>query len=107
MYSNDTTQIRQGFTSYIGAIINSLNLQPRAAKQQIVNILTEEIMNVSQDENGLIDIYAIKPFLFGIVKFLNQRISELEKLEEKYIIKDTIDDYKQVAEFFSDLIKKI
>lgn len=107
MYSNDTTQIRQGFTNYICAILNSLNLQPRAAKQQVVSILVEEIMKVSENEDGLIDLYAIKPFLFGIIKFLKQRIEELEKSEEKALVKDVIEDYKQIIEFFSDFVKKI
>ena len=107
MYSNDTTQIRQGFTNYIGAVVNSLNLQPRAAKQQIVSILVDEIMKVSENENGLIDLYVIKPFISGTIKLLEQRVNELEKSEEKDLVKDVISDYKQITEFFCDLIKKI
>lgn len=107
MYSNDTTQIRQGFTNYIGAIINSLSLPKEAAIQQTVAILVEEIMKLTKNENGLIDTYAIKPYISGIVKVLKQLIDEMEKSEEKNLMKDSIEDYKQVTEFFSDFLRRI
>ena len=108
MYSNDVTQIKQGFTNYIGALIMAMKMSPRANRQQVVHILVEEIFNVSENEEGLIDLYVIKPFISGIIKFLKQRIDELEKSDVKTkAMKNTVSDYQQIIEFFAEFLKSI
>lgn len=104
MYSNDTTQIRQGFTNYIGALVMSMKLPEKGAKQEIVNILVNEIFDISEN-NGLTDLYIIRPFIIGINRFLKERITEIEKVEVKtQSMKDTLSDYNQIVEFFTTML---
>lgn len=105
-YSNDLTQIKQGFVNYIGALLNSTKLQPKAARQQVVSILSEEILDLIK-EKDYVDVYIAKYYIRSIVSFLNIRLNELETLSKEMPknskINNTIEDYKQVIEFFKHM----
>lgn len=106
MYSNDQTQIRNGLINYIGSLLNSSCFDGKAAKQNVVSILIEEAMKLSQNEDGKFDMYALKPLLRGTNVLLEQRINELSKLPKNISVKP-IEDYNFIKDKLNKIISEI
>ena len=49
MYSNDTTQIEQGLTNYIGALLKASPYDNKAARQDINAMLLKQSLNLAKD----------------------------------------------------------
>lgn len=107
MYSNDPTQIRQGFVNYIGALLKSSTHPGKAAPQNVVATLIEEAIKLSQDENKVIDLYIMKPMIKGMIFILNQRIAELQKLPDKKASEPVITEYKNTLNTLEKLLSVI
>lgn len=112
MYSNDINQIRAGFVNFIGASLKSLDgkANDNVIKQEVVAILCEEMLKVCSDKNNVIDLYAAKPLLRGVVHILTQRILEIEKLlnnvdKGQHNILSKIEQYKKLVTDIEDIIK--
>jgi hypothetical protein len=99
-YSNDQTQIRAGLVNYIGALIASSKFENKAAKQAVTSILAEETLKLAQDENGIIDLYTVKPMIRAVIFIFKQRIQELSKLPRN----EKIETQKKV---YQDLINTL
>ena len=106
MYSNDQTQIRQGFVNYIGAIIKTSPFEGRAARQNAASILIEEALKLAQNEDKTMDIYVLKPLIRGMVLVLKQRHAELSQLPSREA-KEKAKDYLRISEELEILIKSI
>lgn len=107
-YSNDTTQIRAGLTSYIGALIESSYYGPQAAKQSVVAILLEEALKIAQPkEDEPFDLYVLKPMLRAMMIVYQQRIAELEKLPPTQEINGKVKEYSERVRELSEWLKKI
>lgn len=105
MYSNDQTQIRAGMVNYIGALINSSPFEGRAAKQNVVAVMTEEILKLAKGEDQTVDLYVLKPMIKGMVFIINQRVNELSKLPKTQETLSCIEEYKTVISTFEKLLK--
>lgn len=84
MYSNDKTQIKQGLTNYVGALLKACRTgdkTSRAVKQDVAATLIEEAMLLSADENNVYDPYVLKPLIRATAFLLSQRANELDKLD--------------------------
>lgn len=113
-YSNDLTQIRSGFTNYIGSAIKSLEgNNPNVIKQEVCSILCEEMLKICQNENKIINMYSIKPLLRATIHIFTQRILELDKLLQSnnalnaHEILSKIEQYKLINREIEDVIKNI
>ena len=106
-YSNDQTQIRAGLVNYLGALVKSSPFQDKAAKQNVASILVEETLKLAQDDEGLLDLYVLKPMLKGMVFILNQRRIELQKLPKTIAISEQIEKYNIVISSLNEIIAMV
>jgi hypothetical protein len=107
MYSNDQIQIRAGLVNYIGALAKSSPFKGKAAKQSVTSVLIEETLKLAQDENGVCDMYILKPMLKGTAFFLKQRVSELSKLPKSEAIETQVNSYKSTIEALENLVSMV
>lgn len=106
-YSNEYPQIRAGFVNYIGSLISSSSLgDSEQTKHYVCSTLTEEILSLAKDKDGIYDLYILKPLLRGIILIFNQRIKELESLND-ISTKETIANYKNIIITINKLVDKI
>lgn len=82
MYSNDVTQIKQGLVNYIGAILNACPFEGRAARQFTASILIEEALKLAKEEETY-DLYVLKPLIRACIILFENRMHEVEKLNNK------------------------
>jgi len=106
-YSNDQTQIRAGFVNYIGSLLKSSHYEGAAAQQEVISILIEEALKLSQDKDKVVQLYQIKPMFRGMIFILRQRCVELEKLPKNKLVDEQISKYKNIIQVFEDMIKNI
>lgn len=109
MYSNDSVQIKQGLTNYIGAMIQALKSNGksgRAVKQDVAATLIEEAMKLATDDEQIYDIYVLKPLLRGNILLLLQRVQELKKLDDPSA-QTASDHYLKVVQQLKDIVDKI
>lgn len=109
MYSNDLTQISQGFDNFIGALITSINASPSASKQAIAEILCNKLMTIIEADNNTVDMYVAKPYIKSIISFLSKRKESLAKLKGTVNNKNIdmiLNDYEQVIVFFKNILSK-
>ena len=78
--NGDVQNIHNSITNFIGALAVSMPLDPRVSKQEIAAVLLEETLRLAQDEDGVYDLFVLKPLLRAQVAVLRQRNSELAKL---------------------------
>lgn len=104
LYSNDLTQIRAGLVNYIGAMLQAVKYEDRAKKQVVSSILIEEAMTLSQDTDGVFDLFVLKPMIRGTVLMLNQRVAELSKLPKNEQVTAQIAEYRNAISIFEKLI---
>lgn len=109
MYSNDKTQIRQGLTNYIGALVTASkndSKTTRAVQQDVVATLIEESMKLAADENNVYDLYVLKPLLRATMLLLTQRAKEIEKLNLPQS-KEVIQEYLRIVSSLKSIVDKI
>jgi hypothetical protein len=106
-YSNDQTQIRAGFVSYIGTLLKSSIYKGKAAKQNVASILVEETLKIAQDDEKVIDLYVIKPMIKGIIFVFNQRIMILSKLPKSVKIEEQKKIYQSVITSLENLVSMV
>jgi len=107
MYSNDQTQIRAGLINYIGALLKASKFKGKAAKQNVVAILTEETLKFTQDKDKIIDLYVAKPIIKSTIFLLNQRIQLLKDIPKNQQKENVLINYKNVINTLEELINKI
>lgn len=105
MYSNDTTQIKMGLDNYIFSLVKSSKYEELATKQMVISILSEAIIKLSQDDNEVCDIQALKYYFKGIEYVINNRKLELEKLKTPLVEKQ-IQEYKELAKKINEFVGK-
>jgi len=96
MYTNDQMQIRSGLVNYIGALMQSSVDDAPTSKQQVISILIEEAIKLSQDEDSLCDMHAIKPILRSVTFIFEQRKKALSELPQDKFILDTLERYDNI-----------
>ena len=109
MYSNDKTQIRQGLTNYVGALLKASREEgksSRAIKQDVAATLIEESMQLAADENNVYDPYVLKPLLRATALLLAQRANEIEKLNVSQS-KEISSSYVRMAQQLKEIVDKI
>lgn len=106
-YSNDPTQIRNGMVNFVGAMLNSMKNSDRANKQTVASVMIEEALKLSQNEEGMYDLYVLKPMLRGVMLVFNQRCIELKKLPKTSESLAQIQEYQSVIDTFDKLVKKL
>lgn len=106
MYSNDPKQIRNGLVNYIGSALKAVPYEGKAAKQYVIAMLLEEGLTLGI-EDGITDMYCLKPYFRSIKVIFEKRILELEKLPNSTIIKNQIQDYKNMNSTLTKLIDTI
>lgn len=106
MTDNEVRNIRNAITNFIGALAVSMPFEPRVSKQEIAAILLEEVLRLAQDENGVYDLFILKPLLRSQVAVLRQRNSELAKLSVAVAKEQIAMNDKIIAEF-SRLIESL
>lgn len=111
MYSNDEKQIRAGLVNFIGSLLKASketsNSSYRAQQQNVASILTEETIKLSQDNDGLIDLYIVKPLIRGVSFVYGQRIKELKKLPQEAQVKEKIEFYESLIKALNDSISMV
>lgn len=109
MISNDITQIRAGLVNYIGASIGAISFEGKAANQTIAAILIEEVLKLSQSEDGVCDMFILKPLFRANIFVLKQRINELSKMgaentELLIVTKKAIEHYQEMIKAFERIV---
>lgn len=107
MYSNDTKQIRNGLVNYIGALLNAVPFEGKAAKQVVVAALVEEAFSMSLDESGELDMYCLKPILRQCKIIFEKRRLELEAMPSIPNIRRQIENYTVNINMLNTLIDSI
>lgn len=103
MYSNDSTQIRAGMVNFIGALLNASKLPPKGAKQDVSAILIEEALKLSKDENGVYDLYVLKPLLRANKFIFENHIREIDN-DAKGLPKELRDQLVQKRAMYKQII---
>lgn len=104
MYSNDYTQIKNGFTNYLGACIQALpDTMSKVAKSHFVTAeLMDIITKLSQKEDGNIDLFIYKPVFRSLIYVLKQEIARMES--DRPYTQDAIDTYQDMIHHFEGMI---
>lgn len=104
MYSNDYTQIKNGFTNYLGACIQALpDTMSKAAKSHFVTAeLMDIVTKLSQKEDGNIDLFIYKPVFRSLIYVLKQEIIRMES--DRPYTQDAIDMYQDMIHHFEGMI---
>ena len=105
MYSNDQNQIKQGLVNYIGALLSSSPYSDLDSRQNITAILLTEILKLSEDEDGLYNLYVLKPLFRTIILILKQRCVEMSKLPIDS--SSSVNKYNQVIMTLEELLNNI
>lgn len=106
-YSNDFTQIRNGFVNYIGSALNASPFQDNAARHHVVSMMIEEAINLATDEDKSINLYAIKPLFRGCKAIFEQRRNALKQLPTSTAINEQIAEYDETIKMLDNLINNI
>jgi hypothetical protein len=110
MYSNDPAQIRSGLMNYLGTYMSAIKAGSiKDAKQQTIAMLIESAIKIATDEDtGLIDLYAIKPLLRANKILYQQRAAELEKVKSVVpAAQSSIKMYQDNIKFIDDMLSSI
>lgn len=104
MYSNDYTQIKNGFTNYLGACIQALpDTMSKAAKSHFVTAeLMDIVTKLSQKEDGNIDLFIYKPVFRSLIYVLKQEITRMEA--DRPYTQNAIDTYQDMIHCFEEII---
>lgn len=75
--------LRTSLTNFIGALIQNSHLPPEQIKKNIVAILQEECLRISQDSNKICSFDILAPMFKAMIFLLSQRLELLsqEKLD--------------------------
>lgn len=103
MYSNDTTQIRTGMVNFIGALLNASKLPPKGIKQDVSAILIEESLKLAKDENGVYDLYVLKPLLRANKIVFENHIREIDS-DAKSLPKDLREQLIQKRAMYKSIV---
>lgn len=106
-YSNDQNEIRSGLVNYIGALLKSSNYKDNVGKQTVASILTEETLKLAQNEEGIFNLYVLKPMIRGVIIIFKQRIVELSKLPKSEQISSKIEEYQHIISSLEELVNMI
>lgn len=106
-YSNDLTQIRNGMVNYLGAMIKTMKHSEKANKQSVASVMVEEALKMSQNQEGIYDLYVLKPMFRGLTLVLNQRCQELGKLPKTTEVMEQIQEYQRTIRTFEELVAKL
>ena len=101
--SNDMQSVRNALTNFIGALALAIPLEPRFVKQEIAAVLMEEVLKLSQDENGVYELFTLKPLFRAQIAILKQRVSELQTLPAA-VAKDQISRYEEMISEYERLV---
>lgn len=111
MYSNDVTQIRSGLTQYIGALTATMASQgktARNAKHEVAAILGEEMISLSEDENGEVDVFVLKPLLRATLNTLSMRMNDLSELSvQTEAVAEKHKEYAEASRIIHSLVESI
>lgn len=98
--------VRNALTNFIGAMALAMPLEPKYTKQEIAAVLMEEALKLAQDENGVYDLFTLKPMLRAQIAVLKQRISELQQLPAA-VAKDQISLNEKIISEYERLINSL
>ena len=107
MYSNDTTQIENGLSNYIGALLKAVPYEGKAAKQLVNALLVKQSLNLAKNEKGHIDLYTFKPNLRSMKIYLEDRNKQLEALPKDKVSIELIEKNNELIAALDTLIKNI
>jgi hypothetical protein len=106
-YSKDLNHIRAGLVNFIGASLQSCDPADPNSKATVVSILVEETLKLAQDENGVLDIVALKPMINGLIFLYKQRIHELRKLPASSVIEHKVISYLDLISSLEETISSL
>lgn len=105
MYSKDFSTIKQGLTSYIGAILEASDIKDgNMCRHNAVSILAEECLKLSTEKDGSYNTYVLKPIIRATVFILDQRCKELSKIESNSNTEKVIQEYKSICNSLNNLL---
>ena len=96
--------LRSGLTNFIGAVAVSLGPSPDT-RQQVIGILIEEALKLSQQENQVCDLYALKPLLRAQIFLFEQRIEIISQLGQS--ADQPIGRYKRLIAEMESLLDQV
>lgn len=100
-------QLRGGLVNFIGTLISQSGFTGETARHSVVSTLTEESLKLTQNEEGVVNLYCAKPILRATVFILSQRIKMLEPLARDQNVNIKIKAYKNIVNELNSLIDSI
>lgn len=105
MYSKDFSVIKQGLTSYIGAMLEASNMESgNMCRHNVVSILSEEALKLGREDDFSYNTYVLKPIIRATVFILDQRCKELSKIESNSSTEKVIQEYKSICNSLNNLL---
>jgi len=106
VYSNDYSQIKNGFINYLGACIQALpdNMNASAKSHFLISEMMRQVTLMSQKEDGSIDLFIYKPVLRSVIYVLNIEINRM--MSDRPYTQDTIDAYKSIIDILQGIVDR-
>lgn len=104
MYSNDYSQIKNGFVNYLGACIQALpeSMSAQAKSHFITSELAKQITTMAIKDDGNINLFVFKPVFRSVIYALNKEINRMKN--DRPYTQDTINSYKSIINVFQNII---